>query len=457
MVFPGTATSRPSLARPRLPAALMRRRHALGAAALSLAVICATSAFSDWFTARDERLGVLHFPISCAGRSQQDFTTATSLLHLFQFAEAEKDYAAIVERDPDCAIAYWGIAMSRLKNPVYRLPDTDDAAKARQALAAARSARTASARERAYLAAASKLFGGDMDGGWHEREVAYAEAMASVARSYPEDVEASIFYALALNIAVPAADRTAANHTKAAELLLAAFSAQPDHPGIDHYLTYCLGHTGYQPKPFERIPMSAPFHRLLLAAMAALALSGAGVLILNTAGISPSAPVSQAPGGPFTLKAAGGRIVSDRSLRGKWLFVYFGYTYCPNICPATLQAMTDVMARLGPLAEKVQPLFVSIDPERDTPETIGAFIKAFDPRIIGLTGTPEEIAAVAKEYRVFFKKIPGAGQDDYLIEHSSYVYLMAPDGLYVTLFTSEQMDAPDKVAQRLLELLAPLS
>jgi protein SCO1/2 len=443
----------PDITRVRSPSALVRRRQALGAAALSIAVVCAASTFSGWFMARDERLGVVHFPISCGWRTQQDFTTATSLLHLFQFAEAERRYVLMVKHDPDCAIAYWGIAMSRLQNPIYRLPGSEDMAAARQALAAGASARTASPRERAYLVALGKLFGVDAASTWHVREVAYAEAMAALAEKYPDDAEASIFYALALNLAADPTDRASVNRTKAAELLLAAFAAQPDHPGIDHYLTYCLGHAGYQPKPFERIPVSTPVHRLLLAIIATLALSGAGIFVLRTAGIN--AATTQAPGGPFTLKAADGRVVTDRSLRGKWLLVYFGYTNCPNVCPTTLNAIAEVMARLGPLAEKVQPLFVTIDPERDTPETMDAYIKAFDRRIVGLSGTPAEIAAVAKKYRVFYKRVPGSGPDDYLMVHSSYVFFMAPDGQYVTLFTSDQMDAPDEIASRLRTLMGP--
>jgi protein SCO1 len=430
--------------------ALRRHRHELAAALLGALVIGAAASFGSWYMARDERLGVLHFPISCGWQSERDFTTATALLHLFQFVEAEAAYRALARRDPDCAIAYWGIAMSRFKNPLYAIPDADDVAVARTALARAEAAATANAHERGYLSAVATLFAAE--GGRREHEERYAEAMARLLREDPQDKEAAIFYALALNMT---ADVSHANRTRAAELLLATFAEEPDHPGIDHYLTYCLGHTGYQPKPFARAPMSNPAQRILLAALAFVALSGAGALVLRTADLSPGASASDAIGGPFALTAADGGVVNDRSYRGRWLLVYFGYTRCPGICPATLTAVAEVMKQLGPLAAQLQPVFISIDPERDTPDAVGAFTRAFDPRILGLTGTPSEIAAVAKEYRVFYKKLPGPDPETYLMEHSPYLYLIGPVGNYVTLFTEDQVEAPDEVAARLRELLGP--
>jgi len=425
--------------------ALRRHRRELGAALLALLVIGAAASFASWYMAGDERLGVLHFPISCGWGSEREFRTATSLLHLFQFADAEAAYRALVRRDRDC-----GIAMTRFKNPLYALPDAEDVAAARAALARGAAARTASARERGYLAAAGVLFA--QDGDWHAREERYAEAMAQLAHDNSQDKEATIFYALALNMT---ADASHANRTHAAELLLVTFAAEPDHPGIDHYLTYCLGHTGYQPKPFARAPMSSATQRILLAAFALVALSGTGALILRTADLSPGASASAAIGGPFALTAADRSVVSDQSYRGRWLLVYFGYTRCPSICPTTLAAVAQVLKKLGPLAAKLQPVFISIDPERDTPEAVGAFTRAFDPRILGLTGTPSEIAAVAKEYRVFYKKLPGPDPDTYLMEHSSYLYLLDPAGHYVTLFTEDQLEAPDEITARLRQLLSP--
>jgi protein SCO1 len=437
----------------RLRVALLRRRHGLAAAALALAVIAAACAFSASFMVRDARLGVVRFPISCGWLSQQDFTTATSLLHLFQFAEAEHVYAGIARRDRDCAMTYWGVAMSRLGNPIYRLPGEADLAAARAALASAAAASEASPRERAYVAALSTLFA-DGEAAWSQRAAAYAAAMGALVERYRDDAEAPIFYAVALNFAAQPGDRThAAFRAKAAELLLATFAAQPDHPGIDHYLTYCLGHAAYQPKPFEQIPMSTPLHRLLLGGFALLALSGAGVFVARTVGVAPGV-VQGTPGGPFLLDTAGGKRVGDTTLRGRWLLIYFGYTSCPEICPTTLSTMATVLEQLGPVAAKIQPVFITIDPERDTPERADTFAKQFDPRMLGLSGSVAEVAAVAKEYRVFFRKIPSADPSQYFMEHSSYVFLMDPQGHYVTLFTAGDIEAPDEMASRLRGLVS---
>jgi protein SCO1/2 len=435
---------------------MLRRRRGLAAMALGLAVIVAASAFGAAFMARDARLGVIRFPISCGWLSQRDFTTATSLLHLFQFADAEQVYSGIVRRDPGCAMAYWGIAISRLGNPIYRLPGRADTAIARAALAGAAAASEASPRERAYVAALSMLFADDEIRPWNERASAYAAAMGAVAERYPDDAEAPILYAIALNFAAQAGDQGHAARAKAAELLLAAFAAQPDHPGIDHYLTYCLGHAAYQPKPFEKAPMTTPLHRLLLCGIALLALSGAGVFVARTAGLA-SGVAQGTPGGPFLLEAADGKRVSDSSLRGRWLLVYFGYANCPDICPMTLSGIAAALDKLGPAAARIEPVFISIDPERDTPANAEAFAKSVDPRILGLSGSATEIAAVAKEYRVFFRKVPSADPSEYLMEHSSYVFLMDPQGRYVTLFTAAEVEAPDEMASSLRGLVSAQS
>jgi protein SCO1/2 len=402
---------------------------------------------------RDERLGVVHFETSCGWQSQRELTTATALLHLYQFADAEGLYESLIRRDPDCAIAYWGIAMSRFQNPIYALPTVEDENVARSALLTAVGARTAGPREREYLAAAGALFGAGAAPDWQSRERDYAKAMARIVAQYPQDQEAVIFYALALNLAAAGDDNGRADRTKAAELLLNVFSEAPDHPGIDHYLTYCLGHAAYQPKPFERAPMATTAQRLSLAAFALLTLCGLGIFVTFTADIRPGASSAAPIGGPFVLTAGDGTIVTDRTFRGRWMLVYFGYTHCPDVCPTTLLAIAQVLEKLGPQAALLQPLFVSIDPERDTSQTMEEFTKAFDPRIIGLTGKPAEIAAVARQYRVFFKKVPGTDAETYWMEHSSYIYVMGPDGRYVTLFSHDEAAAPDEMAARLRELL----
>lgn len=171
---------------------------------------------------------------------------------------------------------------------------------------------------------------------------------------------------------------------------------------------------------------------LLIAGLAALLIGGgaAAVVIMAPPVSSPpaqSTASSLAIGGPFTLVGADGKPVTDHSYRGKWMLVYFGYTFCPDVCPTTLNNITQALAKLGPDANRISPLFITIDPKRDTPKVIGDYVKAFDPRIVGLTGSADQIAAVAKEYRVYYAPQPGAG-DDYLVDHSSFVYLMNPQG-----------------------------
>ncbi len=139
-------------------------------------------------------------------------------------------------------------------------------------------------------------------------------------------------------------------------------------------------------------------------------------------------------GGPFQLTDSTGKTVTDASYRGKWMLVYFGYTYCPDVCPTELQAVAAGLDKLGPLASQVAPIFITIDPERDTRATMGAYVKLFDDRLIGLTGTPDEIAAVAKAYRVYYAKVTPKAGGDYLMDHSSFLYLMGPDGRLRALF-----------------------
>ena len=196
----------------------------------------------------------------------------------------------------------------------------------------------------------------------------------------------------------------------------------------------------------------AASQRFLLAVFAVLVLCGFGAFVAFTSDFRAGAG-SGAIGGPFALTAGDGTIVTDRSLRGRWMLIYFGYTNCPNICPTTLSAVADALDKLGPLAGKVQPLFVTVDPERDTPAAVAEYTKAFDPRIIGLTGAPAEISAVAKEYRVFVKKVPGKTPSEYWVEHSSYLYVVGPDGSYATLIADSQDSAA--IASRLSELLPP--
>src|SRR5690348_15747075 len=132
---------------------------------------------------------------------------------------------------------------------------------------------------------------------------------------------------------------------------------------------------------------------------------------------------SAAIGGPFTLIDTSGKTITDRSYRGKWMLIYFGYTFCPDACPTALANMSAALKTLGNEADKVQPLFITVDAKRDTRQVLGDYLKSFDSRIIGLTGSKEQTAAAATAYRVYIGTSPGKAKDDYLVDHSSFVYL----------------------------------
>jgi protein SCO1/2 len=138
-------------------------------------------------------------------------------------------------------------------------------------------------------------------------------------------------------------------------------------------------------------------------------------------------------GGPFTLTAHTGERISDEAFRGKFMLVSFGFTHCPDVCPAELQVMTAALDGMGPEGERVQPLFITIDPERDTASHLAQYMSHFHPRFIGLTGSADEIAAVAKSYHVWYEKVDG-DSPDYVMDHTSITYLMGPDGAFVQHF-----------------------
>jgi len=144
--------------------------------------------------------------------------------------------------------------------------------------------------------------------------------------------------------------------------------------------------------------------------------------------------LSRAFGGPFELVDHTGAARTDRDFLGRYVLITFGYIYCPDICPTNLQAMSDALDLTGPAAERVQPLFVSVDPERDTVDVLGSYVGHFHPRLIGLTGSEAQVRAAARAYRVHRSKVLMDGEDDYLVNHSSLTFLMGPQGGFVTLF-----------------------
>ncbi|HVZ07300.1 SCO family protein [Rhodopila sp.] len=157
-------------------------------------------------------------------------------------------------------------------------------------------------------------------------------------------------------------------------------------------------------------------------------------------------------GGPFQLVNGDGKPVTDQDFRGKYMLVYFGYTYCPDVCPTTLNAVADAMDKLGSAAAKVRPVFITVDPKRDTPAVIKQYAAAFTPSLIGLTGTPEEIAKVAKEYRVYYAEHrTGPGPDDYTMDHSSILYLVGPDGRFIAPIAADK--SGEEIATSLKKLI----
>lgn len=138
-------------------------------------------------------------------------------------------------------------------------------------------------------------------------------------------------------------------------------------------------------------------------------------------------------GGPFELRDQQGRAVSQESFDGRWLLVFFGFTRCADICPTTLMHVAKVLDGLGEQSARLQPLFISLDPERDTPEVLAAYTGFFDERILGLTGTAEQIRQVADAYAVYFKKVPMG--DTYMLDHSGSIFLMSPKGDLVSLIS----------------------
>lgn len=182
---------------------------------------------------------------------------------------------------------------------------------------------------------------------------------------------------------------------------------------------------------------------LCLAVLAGLAVYDFPALFQSGSEGELVAPVDI--GGPFTLVDQTGAARRAEDFRGRLMLVYFGYTFCPDACPTALQDMSCALDILGAKGEAVQPIFITVDPARDTVAQMKLYAENFHPRLIALTGTPEQVAAAARAYRVFYEKGKGTNDDDYLMNHTSYIYLMGRDGRYLSHFppgtTAEQMAA----------------
>jgi protein SCO1/2 len=156
-------------------------------------------------------------------------------------------------------------------------------------------------------------------------------------------------------------------------------------------------------------------------------------------------------GGPFTLTDRNGKPRSDIEFRGKLMIVYFGYTFCPDVCPADLMSITQALEALGPVAEGVQPVFITIDPERDA-KVLAEYLAAFHPSFVGLTGSPEAIRKVANSYKAFYVKMPGERSGEYSIDHTGAIYLMGRGGEYLGFMPPQT--SPDRLTEVLRKNLA---
>jgi len=200
--------------------------------------------------------------------------------------------------------------------------------------------------------------------------------------------------------------------------------------------------------------MRRPWLLVIVGGFLLGALIGMGAMILNTDMHKNRVVTSGTAliGGPFELVGKDGKPVTDQDFRGRYMLVFFGFTHCPDICPAELQVMSTALDDLGSDADKVVPIFITLDPERDTPEAVNAYVENFGPNFVGLSGSPEAIAKAAKAYRVTYKKFQDESMgDNYSIDHSALVYLMGPDGQFVTHIPYGT--PPEKMAETLRRYL----
>ena len=159
----------------------------------------------------------------------------------------------------------------------------------------------------------------------------------------------------------------------------------------------------------------------------------AGGLLWHQSETLPKRGPQIAVGGPYTLTDQDGNSRSNTDFRGKYQLIYFGYTSCPDVCPTTLAIIAAAMDKLGPTGDRIVPIFITIDPERDKPAVLKSYLAAFGPRFVGLTGTPEQLGPIEKEFRVYAKRQP-LQDGSYSMDHSSVIYLMGPDSKLISFY-----------------------
>ncbi|QDF40660.1 SCO family protein [Bradyrhizobium symbiodeficiens] len=196
--------------------------------------------------------------------------------------------------------------------------------------------------------------------------------------------------------------------------------------------------------------MSSAARPLVIAtAFAASLVAGLLIMFWAMGGVSKVAQPA-AIGGPFQLTDQNGKAVTDKSLKGKPTLIFFGYTHCPDVCPTSLFEISEVLRALGRDADKVNAVFISVDPERDTPAIMKDYLSSFDPHLEGLSGDPAETAKVITSYRVYAKKVP-TKDGDYTMDHTALIYLMDRDGRFVSPFNLKR--TPDEAAADLKKYL----
>jgi protein SCO1/2 len=177
---------------------------------------------------------------------------------------------------------------------------------------------------------------------------------------------------------------------------------------------------------------------LVVFLLGALALAAAAIITFSPTRQNQTGTASV--GGPFALTTPDGKTLTDKELRGAPFLVFFGFTHCPDICPTKLFEISEMLRVAGAKGEKLRALFISVDPARDTPETLKSYLGSFDPRIVGLTGDQAAIDATVKAYRAYAKKVP-LKDGDYTMDHTALVYLMGKDGSFIGAFNSERPPA----------------
>jgi protein SCO1/2 len=215
-----------------------------------------------------------------------------------------------------------------------------------------------------------------------------------------------------------------------------------------------MARTSTTTQPANPPPRGSPRFLLIAAILAGLVILGTGAFLAVALRDNPRGAagtmLASAIGGPFQLVDQNGKTVTDADLKGKWALIYFGYTHCPDACPTALNDISIALSELGPKRDAVRPVFITVDPERDTPESLKAYVTSFDAPILALTGTAEQVAKAAKGYRVYYAKHPEAG-GDYSMDHSSVIYVMDPEGRFTASFTHES--APEQISERLKKLI----